>query len=201
MRSHPLRMLDTVGCCSVASPGPLETGSFTTDETHRHPEGRPLGRARETVSMYRRLGFLLAAAFFVGALASGCEAPGVGDPCDPESTPADGFVGSEAYLETSSVQCRTRVCMVYKLTGLPNYLDSNGLPTCNDPTPGRCASLTDTYNRVYCTCRCGAPPGTSARLCECPDGFSCVEIIDSPAAGAGIRGSYCVRDGTFTEER
>ena len=53
------------------------------------------------------------------SMLAGCTAPGIGDPCIPESIPEGGFVGSEAYLETSSVQCRTRVCMVYQLTGVP----------------------------------------------------------------------------------
>jgi hypothetical protein len=145
------------------------------------------------------------AAFF---LLAGCEAPGVGDPCTPEAIPSGGFVGSEAYLETSSVQCRTRVCMVYKLMGVPF-----GSPPCETladvmAMPTLCADERETYNRVYCTCRCDAPAESTATLCDCPEGdgpddeegFSCVEVIDQEGAGLGIRGSYCVRNRTFTIE-
>jgi len=131
----------------------------------------------------------------VTPFAVGCEAPGVGDPCDPESIPPGGFVASEAYLETSSVQCRTRVCIVYQLPGFPNRENE-----C-DPAVvgGPCATQAETEERVYCTCRCNAPSG-DATTCECPDGFSCVDVLDSEFAGEGIRGSYCVKSSTVTEE-
>ncbi len=131
---------------------------------------------------------------------SGCDAPGVGDPCIPESIPEGGFVGSEAYLETSSVQCRTRVCMVYRLDGVPF-----GAPPCETPAdvaanPELCANQGQTDDRVYCTCRCDAPPESTATLCECPEGFLCTEVIDQPGAGLGIRGSYCVKANTVDPE-
>jgi len=122
------------------------------------------------------------------SLATACEAPGVGDPCDPESVPANGFVDTEVYLETSSVQCRTRVCMVYKLSGAPNRDN-----TCTGTSDRTCASPSETEDKVYCTCRCNAPG--SATTCECPDGFSCEEILD--LGGDGIRGSYCVRSSSL----
>jgi hypothetical protein len=130
---------------------------------------------------------------------SGCEAPGVGDPCIPESIPEGGFVGSEAYLETSSVQCRTRVCMVYRLDGVPF-----GAPGCETAEQVAmnpdCAGQGATDERVHCTCRCDAPPESTATLCECPDGFACTEVIDQPGAGLGLRGSYCVREGIADPE-
>lgn len=150
----------------------------------------------------------LGGAWIFGALllsAMGCTAPGVGDPCVPETIPENGFVASETYLETSSVQCRTRVCMVYQLSGVPfggredcetiEQVSSNPL----------CADATETAARVYCTCRCDAPADVTASLCDCPagdgpddpEGYSCIEVIDQPGAGAGIRGSYCVRNNTF----
>jgi hypothetical protein len=129
-----------------------------------------------------------------------CEAPGVGDPCTPESIPVGGFVASEAYLETSSVQCRTRVCMVYRLAGIPQFELPGGGLSC-DVTSENCADVNETRDRVYCTCRCDAPQGASATLCDCPeDTHSCVEVIDNEKAGLGVRGSYCVRNGTFTAE-
>jgi hypothetical protein len=68
---------------------------------------------------------LWAAALTVLAFtAVGCKpGTGVGDPCDPESVPGGGFDRQEVYLETSSVQCRTRVCMVYEIAGLPDDSD------------------------------------------------------------------------------
>ena len=56
----------------------------------------------------------------IPAMLVGCRASGVGDPCAPEVVPEGGFNMAEAYLETSSVQCRTRVCMVYQLEGDPS---------------------------------------------------------------------------------
>jgi hypothetical protein len=144
----------------------------------------------------------LAAASLVGLLV-GCEAPGVGDPCTPEQIPAGGFVASEAYLETSSVQCRTRVCMVYRLAGIPQFQLPDGSFSCDvaGPDGASCATQEDTEARVYCTCRCDAPQGASATLCDCPeDTHSCVEVIDNEKAGLGVRGSYCVRNGTFEVE-
>jgi hypothetical protein len=148
--------------------------------------------------MVKLSGAAIAAA--VLACSYGCEAPGVGDPCSPESIPEGGFEPTEAYLETSSVQCRTRVCMVYRLDGVPF-----GVPPCESAedviaNPDLCANERSTDDRVYCTCRCDAPQEATATLCECPDGFSCQEIIDMPGAGLGIRGSYCVRDETIDPE-
>lgn len=146
-----------------------------------------------------RLCFALAA---FAALA-GCRATGVGDPCVPEQVPENGFQPGEAYLETSSVQCRTRVCMVYQF----------GSTTALDPTesredcmaaggdPARCALLrpaAEIDERVYCTCRCSLSEGSSSNTptCECGEGFTCRDDLLT-LGGEGIRGGYCVRDSTF----
>src|SRR4051812_7110989 len=116
-----------------------------------------------------------------GTTLQGCSTPGVGDPCLPEQTPATGFQDSESYIESSSVQCETRVCIVYHLKGDPrpgcvpstappcdpankNCIDP---PTCapqtcpdNDPA-GNCVN-----NRVYCSCRCDAG-NTGFAACQC----------------------------------
>jgi len=113
----------------------------------------------------------------------------VGDPCDPENVPTGGFNASEAYLETSSVQCRTRVCMVYHLAG-----DTSD-PSCDPTTDPNCPSPTDVEARVYCTCRCDAPADSNTPTCSCPGGFSCAEVLQ--LGGSGIRGSYCVKDETL----
>ena len=141
----------------------------------------------------------------------GCQAPGVGDPCRPENVPQGGFQVSEAYLETSSVQCQTRVCMVYKLKGNTEHTIAddkddasydcgaadgncvNDSPDCDD---GDTVAPDCATGRVYCTCRCDAPAGSSTTTCECPDGYACEEVVATNAAGAGVRGSYCVKKNT-----
>lgn len=126
-------------------------------------------------------------------LLAGCETGGVGDPCDPESVPEGGFNGAEAYLETSSVQCRTRVCMVYQLDGDPGFLVEDGC----DPLTQACPTPGEIDERVYCTCRCRAPAGVNSPTCGCPGGFECVEVLE--LGGDGIRGSYCVKDTTLLD--
>jgi hypothetical protein len=131
------------------------------------------------------LGFIV---FGFATSATGCAASRVGDPCIPEQVPPGGFVSSETYLETSSVQCQTRVCLVYRYDGDPT---KDCVVSAASPNlPPECE------NRVYCTCRCGAPEGVKATLCDCPSGFSCEPLLESAEAPAGIRGSYCVRTST-----
>jgi hypothetical protein len=48
--------------------------------------------------------------------------------------------------------------------------------------------------RVYCTCRCDSA-GTGLAECQCPDGYACIDVLDN--GGAGVRGGYCVLDGTY----
>ena len=80
---------------------------------------------------------------FCFALLCACVGDPVGDPCVPESIPPDGFVAEETYLETSSPQCESRLCVVRGLEG--------------DPTPGcageRCAPEAEVREHVYCTAR------------------------------------------------
>jgi hypothetical protein len=42
-----------------------------------------------------------------------CAPTGVGDPCEPEVLSQGGVEESETVIETSSLQCRTRVCMYF----------------------------------------------------------------------------------------
>jgi len=129
---------------------------------------------------------------------SGCASSAVGDPCVPEAVPKDGFLPSETYLETSSVQCATRVCLVRGLDGDPNNLQEDE-PSCpKDPVPlespgdSTCVSESDIERSVYCSCRCGAPAESGLPTCDCPGGFICEEVLET--GGDGLRGSYCVRD-------
>jgi hypothetical protein len=120
---------------------------------------------------------------------SGCSTPAVGAPCLPEQIPEGGFSDREAYIESSSVQCETRVCLVYQLAGDPRE-------TCNPATVQSgttCASKDQVAQRVYCTCRCDAQ-GTGFGECECPSGFCCEEVLNQ--GDRGVRGSYCVKTET-----
>ncbi|HJK99414.1 MAG TPA: hypothetical protein RMF84_19465 [Polyangiaceae bacterium LLY-WYZ-14_1] len=140
-------------------------------------------RERRTYRCFLALGLLSALA--TPGLLAGCEAPGVGAPCEPESVPQGGFDAQERYLETSSVQCRTRVCLVYELDGDPREI-------CGEGGDDNCVTPEE-LDRVFCTCRCDAPTG-DARECECPDGFSCEQVLDENVGGDGIAGGYCVRN-------
>jgi hypothetical protein len=129
----------------------------------------------------------------IGCALAGCTSSPIGDPCVPESIPETGFDPREIYLETSSVQCRTRVCMVYQLDGNPNEICRG------DGTDGpNCVQAEDLEDQVFCTCRCSIPAGVQANtpLCSCADGFTCVDDIVTAGTGAegrqGVAGGYCV---------
>ncbi|MBW2465579.1 MAG: hypothetical protein JRH11_28295, partial [Deltaproteobacteria bacterium] len=118
--------------------------------------------------MYRTIGPALWAAAALSMML-GCEASGIGDPCVPGAIPVDGYVGTEAYLETSSVECATRVCIVYQLDGVP--FGEAGCETTSDAAANpACASAEETEARAHCTCRCDAPPESTGDLCDCPEG-------------------------------
>ena len=119
---------------------------------------------------------------------TGCSSSAVGDPCVPEQVSEGGFLPSETYLETSSVQCATRVCLVRELDGDPNNLQEDECPK----GEATCVSADAVERSVYCSCRCAAPAGSDLPTCGCPSGFTCEEVLET--GGDGLRGSYCVRD-------
>lgn len=119
---------------------------------------------------------------------SACSESAVGDPCSPEQVPVGGFLASETYLETSSVQCATRVCLVRGLMGDPNNLQEDDCPR----GEATCVPENEVERNVYCSCRCGAPSGATGQTCSCPSGFICEEVLET--GGPGIVGSYCIRD-------
>lgn len=57
----------------------------------------------------------LAFAFAAAAAAGACRPTGVGDPCTPEVEPEGGFNEEDLLLEVDSIQCRTRICMTYRM--------------------------------------------------------------------------------------
>jgi len=129
----------------------------------------------------------------------GCTDEGVGDPCIPETIPCDstgsncGYQASESYIEATSVQCRSRLCIVHKLdngTGGLTPSDPRKICTGGDTDEPDCVEEDALKNSVYCTCRCGLE-GSDRDFCKCPSGFSCEPVLTN--GPEGIRGNYCVR--------
>jgi hypothetical protein len=135
-----------------------------------------------------------------------CADEGVGDPCIPEKIPCSeingktvcGYTSTESYLESSSVQCRSRICIVHQLEGVnaKNPADPTKVQTAANPTApctdGTCVTEQQLDQSVFCTCKCGGPK-TSLEFCKCPGGFTCAQIIQEGLGGVGVQGSYCVR--------
>ncbi|MFZ1864327.1 MAG: hypothetical protein WAU39_08910 [Polyangiales bacterium] len=137
------------------------------------------------------MGFVAISLFWLAG--TGCSSSAVGDPCVPEQVPEGGFLPSETYLETSSVQCATRVCLVRELQGGNPGGDPNNLQEDDCPQgEATCVSAAEVERSVYCSCRCAAPAGSDLPTCGCPSGFTCEEVLET--GGDGLRGSYCVRD-------
>jgi hypothetical protein len=108
--------------------------------------------------MNRFLSSLLAATALFAVVAA-CEPPGVGDPCTPEVRPPDdsAWAYGEVSVETRSLQCRTRTCMVYHFfpagrePGEPNWLVRANWPL--DGTaeaPCRPPSTTEDFVKHFC---------------------------------------------------
>ena len=124
-------------------------------------------------------------------LGAACSETGVGDACVPEQVPAGGFLDSETYLETSSVQCATRVCLVRGLSGDPNKVFGES-EECEEPADPTCVLASEIVESVYCSCRSDAPVESGVPTCACPSGFQCEEVLET--GGDGLRGSFCVRE-------
>ncbi len=137
---------------------------------------------------------LIALIGFGALTALGCGDLGVGDPCAPQrpmgqvcspnAMMTNGcFRGTEVYIETQSLQCRSRICLVYR------YDEASDDRGTNRP------------KRVFCTCRCGVPAMLRATteesvLCQCPENFVCQTDVAGPQYNPGVQGSYCIRSGT-----
>lgn len=144
--------------------------------------------------MGQRLALLLVAVVWMALFAVGCASPAIGAPCLPEQVPENGFDDREAYVESSSVQCETRVCVVYRLRGDPREGCIAREPNAMTGDPGKvCVMGKDVEDRVYCSCRCRSPGGFEE--CECADGFTCVDLLEQ--GGPGVRGGYCIKNGTY----
>ncbi len=173
----------------------------------------------------RELRFWIPATFALGLAAIGCESGGVGDPCIPEDEYQADFAGygiGEVNIESRSFQCETRLCLVNHFEGrvscpygqpdrrtdeartaaagdervcyLPDQEQTEAFQVSVPVAPQRFARQAE--DAVYCSCRCKGPD-ENARYCECPDGYSCLELVgDYGLAGGQLQGSYCVRKGT-----
>lgn len=124
--------------------------------------------------------------------------PKIGSPCLPtascspegstcaQDTPVGRFVFSEneIYVEKYGPSCPD-VCMVDRVEGdiSPECVGEN------------CASLEDVENGIYCSCRCDLPENETGEPCTCPEGMSCSSEMFEAASG-GLRGGYCIKDGT-----
>lgn len=160
---------------------------------------------------------LAVAAFCLGALATGCNDGGVGDPCIPEDEYQADFAGysyKEVNVESRSFQCETRVCLVNKFQGRVSCKygaksnDANANETCKTPdgqenvTVSVEPQLVDRRpnKSVYCSCRCSGVNGVKtdgAPYCECPSGFRCEDLIkDFGLGNKQLAGGYCVKEGT-----
>lgn len=112
--------------------------------------------------------------------ALGCSSAKVGEPCLPEQIPDDGFNSAETYIETSSVQCESRVCIVHQFQGHPdNVADEEVLK-----------------ERIHCSCRCAAPSADFDE-CDCPAGYTCKEVLEE--GGPGNQGGYCINVKTASD--
>jgi hypothetical protein len=124
----------------------------------------------------------------------------------------------EVNIESRSLQCATRLCLVNHFQGRTTcpYGQTEETITGNGPEEQRChvPGAVDTASRVtvpvqkqllerraddavYCSCRCaGADPG--ARYCQCPSGFACIDLwaLAESLGSKELAGSYCIKSGT-----
>jgi hypothetical protein len=128
-------------------------------------------------------------------------ATAIGERCLPK-VPTDSFQETEIYVETGATDCETGVCLVDHLQGDPTPGCKEGPTDCPAEDGGvgpcyplrHCADPAEADKRVYCSCRCDGPGVDPKQLCNCADGFMCIDVLqDGPEA---LRGSYCVRDGS-----
>ena len=115
--------------------------------------------------------FLVLVATSTVVVLAGCAQTGVGDPCEPE-VEFEGSLGeAETVIETSSLQCRTRVCMYY-----------NGHSFCTERCNSHGDCLADWFERG---------PEAEGEDSDWPPAWCEAEVtVGSP----GIIGHYCVPD-------
>ena len=154
--------------------------------------------------MVRHLLLMLA----VGSICSCGKSEGIGDPCIPEDEAKQDFSGyamNEVSVESRSVQCESRLCLVNHFqgrVGCPKG-QTDGTGACETPSGEQVTVQVKAWDMdrpatqtVYCSCRCDGPE-PDARYCDCPSGFSCTKLLDDLGLGASeLAGSYCIKDGS-----
>jgi hypothetical protein len=155
-------------------------------------------------------------------LALACESGQIGQPCIPEdeySPILSGFSLGEINVESPSLQCESRLCLVnhfqgrvscpYGQTGADLGKPGTAPERCRIPgTAGQEASdqvkvPVAAWNverppevAVYCSCRCDGPD-PSRHYCRCPPGYECRPLLSTFGLGSDeLEGSYCLRAGT-----
>jgi len=124
-------------------------------------------------------------------LSAGCDSGNVGDPCTPDAEYSPDFAPfsvREVYMESRSLQCATRLCLVNHFQGrvscpLGQTSSDDEERGCNVPGPDGAGDLLRVQGEVpawdldrtaeravYCSCRCDGPD-PDGRYCECPSGF------------------------------
>lgn len=72
-------------------------------------------------------------------------------------------------------------------------------PTVGESVKPQCLERTKDQT-VYCSCRCADINGTQTggNFCNCPDGFTCTQLVSSLSAMSdqGLTGAYCIKTGT-----
>ncbi len=119
-----------------------------------------------------------------GITDSGSGPEGVGDPCVPGEIPEGGFQSQEVYVESPSLECRTRVCVSNHYRGDldPDPTFGDGIADVDEACGENCGWV-GISDRIYCTAACDDDAA-------CPDGFECCPLL--PEAGS----DHCVRAGT-----
>ncbi|HVJ22126.1 MAG TPA: hypothetical protein VM686_42260 [Polyangiaceae bacterium] len=163
-------------------------------------------------ALTRSVATLLICSLPAGLLSVGCDSGNVGDPCTPDAEYSLNFAPfsvREVYLESRSLQCATRLCLVNHFQGRV----SCPLGQASSDDPERVCTTPDGAERiegevpawdldrsaersVYCSCRCDGPD-PDGRYCECPSGFECQKL--APEVGFENRelaGSYCIKNGS-----
>lgn len=191
--------------------GELDGWYYTEDGSDACPEGKPAVRFTDGVSpsevvievLCNRVQLENADGTLTDSTADSCVplpevgSADLGEPCVPATVPEEGFDDREALVEVGSQACETGLCMVYRFRGDPNRLTSEQCGMQQDAGAVACGLQEEVEDRLYCTCRCraGEDAGENVPLCECGEGFTCIDVLQGAAQYAG---GYCVRDGTFT---
>jgi len=96
--------------------------------------------------------------------ATACDPAGVGDPCTPEVRPPAGqaWAYGEVSVETRSLQCRTRTCMVYHFFPAGREPGEPDWRVCPNPEP-LSSPPERVGERIPCAPKCGEP---GEELCD-----------------------------------